>query len=116
MDVTPDPGTATSDPQNRTPLNEILAAAGSAERFRDLLGVPLTITEFEEVTTRNGETIQIVATDDQGAEHVVWAPSVVERQVRQLEKNEYLPIRLVPSAVTSAAGREYFTLEQPADV
>jgi hypothetical protein len=116
MELTSDTAAAPSGPsQKKVPLNEILAAAGSAEKFRDLLGIALTITDFEEVTTKNGETIQIIATDDQGAKHVVWAPSVVEKQVRQLEQNEYLPIRLVPGEVTGAAGREYFTLEEPPD-
>jgi hypothetical protein len=101
---------------DRPSVKEILSAGGGdAEKFRDLLGVPLTITGFEDVATKNGDSMQFAATDDDDVEHVVWAPSIVERHIRQLNEHGYLPYRAVPTAIEGASGREYFSLEEPAD-
>jgi hypothetical protein len=100
----------------RPTVAEILSGGASdAEKFRDLLGTPMEITELITVQTKNGESTQFVATDDDGVEHLVWAPSIVSKHLEALEENGYLPIRLVPSETESKNGRAYFTLEVPED-
>jgi hypothetical protein len=106
----------TAESGNRPTVADILAGGASdAEKFRDLLGVPLTITELITVATKNGDSTQFVATDDEGGEHLVWAPSIVTKHLEALEENGYLPIRLIPSEAESKNGRSYFTLEVPED-
>jgi hypothetical protein len=101
---------------NRPTVADILSGGASdAEKFRDLLGTALTITELITVATKNGESIQFVGTDDEGTEHTVWAPSIVAKNLGALEENGYLPIRLIPSESESKNGRNYFTLEVPED-
>ena len=77
--------------------------------------MPLTITELVLVGTKNGTSTQFIATDDDGTEHLVWAPSIVTKHLEALEENGYLPIRLIPSVTESKNGRAYFTLEVPED-
>jgi hypothetical protein len=99
---------------DRPTVAEILSGGASdAEKFRDLLGTPLEISELITVQTKNGESIQFVGTDDDGVEHLVWAPSIVAKNLGALEENGYLPIRLIPSETESKNGRAYFTLEVP---
>jgi hypothetical protein len=106
--------TESGSPPDRPSVKDILAGGASdAEKFRDLLGMPLFITELVTVATKNGESTQFMATDDDGGEHLVWAPSIVTKHLEALEENDYLPIRLVPAEAESKNGRSYFVLEEP---
>lgn len=104
----------TAESGGRPTVAEILSGGGGdAEKFRDLIGTPLTITERILVGTKNGTSTQFVAIDDEGIEHLVWAPSIVAKHLEALEENGYLPIRLLLSEAESKNGRNYFVLEVP---
>jgi hypothetical protein len=106
----------TAESGDRPTVADILSGGASdAEKFRDLLGLPLTITELVTVATKNGDSMQFIGTDDDGIEHLVWAPSIVTKHLEALEENGYLPIRLIPTETESKNGRSYFTLVEPGE-
>ena len=95
-------------------LSDILSAGNSAEKFREHLGETLTIRDTVDVNTSNGPAVQMLVTKDgSDEEFLVWAPSVVARQLAELVENGFLPARLTLSEMTSQNGREYFTLTEP---
>jgi hypothetical protein len=95
-------------------LSDILSAGNSAEKFREHLGETLTIRDVLDVNTSNGPAVQMLVTKDgNDEEFLIWAPSVVARQVTELAENGFLPTKLTLSEMTSQNGREYFTLTEP---
>jgi len=90
-------------------LSDILGGAGSAAKFRDHLGEVVTIESIRSVVTKNGPSSQLIT-----AEHgPVWAPSIVETQVRELSDSGFLLLALKFEAAESADGKRYFTLVDP---
>jgi hypothetical protein len=96
-------------------ISDILSGGNSAEKYRDHLGETLTITGYTTVNTKDGESVQFTAQDDGGEVKNYWAPSIVAKQVKELDENGFLPARLTLSTEESQNGREYFTLVQPDD-
>jgi hypothetical protein len=94
-------------------LRSILASGGSdAEKYRDFLGRVMVITDFTEVSTRNGAKLHLTAHEnDGGPAHTIWAPDIVARQVREIAENELLPARVLFTAKESKSGREFYTLD-----
>lgn len=88
---------------------------GSANKYRDMLGKTLLIKGFRTVNTSQGESVIFTGEDSSGEDVDVWAPSVVAKQLRELEESEWLPMSLTLWKATSQTGREYFTLVDPED-
>ncbi len=95
-------------------ISDILSAGSSADRFRDHLGETFTIVDFIETTTKNGPAVQLlVECADHDGQFLIWAPSVVATQVRELAENGFLPARLSFAEQESRSGNTNLTLAEP---
>jgi len=99
----------TQQAEPKKAVSDILGGSGSAAKFRDHLGEVCTIESVRSVSTKNGPSSQLVTT-----EHgPIWAPSIVETQVRELDASGFLPMALRFESVGIADGKSYFTLVDP---